>query len=41
MEKVYKTFSILFDLILLYFQIYVILNLGKTIPRVLSGFKSI
>lgn len=40
-ERVYKTFSILFDPILLYFQVYIILNLGKTIPRVLSGFKSI
>lgn len=37
----YKTFSILSDLIQLYFQIYIILNLDKTIPRGLSGFKSI
>ena len=33
----YKTFSTLFHLIRLYFQIYIILNLGKTIPRALSG----
>lgn len=40
-ERMYKTFSILSDLIQLYFQIYIILNLDKTIPRALSGFKSI
>ena len=34
MVWVYKTFSILFDPILLLFQIYVISNLDKTIPRV-------
>lgn len=41
MKTTCETFSVLFDLVQLHLEIYTMLNLGGTISRALSGFKSI